>query len=495
MGKLTSLLKKKKSRGDGLTSSDLQEKAGSTLSGISVETAPPLSLSIPATTMGEGTSSSDLQASFSLMDDIMDQLAGTTPDTPQPTLPSSSSDFSDFGLAFELSRQLDQGITSTEKELGSSSAGQGVASTTTTTTTTKIGKLEQNRAFKDNAFLKNQQRQQQQNPASSNINSLSSSSIPSAQTRRLSEKRAEEIERAAEAAARLREASKKANAQLPSDDEGSSSSDSDGSDDEVSPRRRRQQQQKLLQMQQQQAMLQLQQQQQLPYLAGEPFLSNAGSPRRSDGGSGSGSGGSKKPQPINHEAVIDRMKDRHRALLAGAAAAARDEYYEEYMDEYGLAQPLQAPGSMMAYNMQYGVDPTLMYGVDEFRFARECGSDVSSSQSNSVNNGETMMPARPRFRQQSTASSARASEDSWADPYPVLSSAGKSYSNEGGQGGMTMAATVATTATAAAPATQQVQGTGEDSMVLAKDTTLTAEDDLVSEKADAAVDEMTKVVE
>ncbi|KAF9932340.1 hypothetical protein BGZ67_004767 [Mortierella alpina] len=547
MGKLTSLLKKKKSRGDGLTSSDLQEKADSTLSGISVETAPPLSLSIPATSMGEGTSS-DIQASFSLMNDIMDELAGTTPDTPQPTLASpSSSDFSD-------------------KDLTASSGQSNAASSTVAS---KIGKLEQNRAFKDNTFLRNQQQSRQ-----SNILSSTSSSAQD----RLSNKKVEEAERAAEAAARLREASKKANAQLPSDDEGSSSSDSDGSDDGLSPRRRRQQQQQLLQMQQQAMLLQQQQQQQqqLPYQTGESFVSNAGSPHRSDGGS-------KKPRPINHEAVIDRMKDRHRALLAGAAAAARDEYYEEYMDDYGFAQPLQPPGPI-GYNMQYGVDPNLMYGVDEFRmkqqqqqqqlqqqyygqggalpshpygpstpplstvlpagysytssgpmppigynssgagvyqgqpmsfagsrgpamvqpnhlpgFAREYGSDVSSSHSNSVNNGETtMMPAgHQRFRQQSTASSARASEDSWADPYPVLSSAGSAppkpyYYNESGHGGMII--------TTAAPAAtqqqqQQVQRACEDSMIAKDTTTVTPEDDVSNDKTEGTVDDLTKAVE
>ncbi|KAF9286136.1 hypothetical protein BGZ68_003170 [Mortierella alpina] len=556
MGKLTSLLKKKKSRGDGLTSSDLQEKAGSTLSGISVEAAP-LSLCIPATSMGEGTSS-DLQASLSLMDDIMDELAGTTPDTPQPTLANPSSDFSDFGHVFEFSRQFDQGTMSTDKHTTSSSgqsnaAGSNVAS--------KVGKLEQNRALKDNAFL----RSQQQNRQSNTITSTSSTYA------RLPDRKAEEAERAAEAVAKLREASKKVNAQLPSDDEGSSSSDSDGSDDGLSPRKRRQQQQQLLQMQQQ-AMLQQQQQQQQQmqqqsYQTGEHFASNAGSPRRSDGGS-------KKPRPINHEAVIDRMKDRHRALLAGAAAAARDEFYEEYMDDYDLAQQLQPPGPM-AYNMQYGVDPSMMYGVDEFRmkqqpqpqqyfgqgalpshqygpatpplstvlpagysytssgpmsvgynagagvyqgqpmsfagsrgpamhpnhnqgFAREYdrmggGSDVSSSHSNSVNNGENMMPTRQRFRQQSTASSARASEDSWADPYPVLSStasAQKPYFNEFGNGGMAMAATTATTL----PVTQEVGRACEDS-ILPKDPTPSAEDDLASETSDATVDDITKIVE
>ena len=100
MGKLTSLLKKKKSKGDDLSG---QLTVGSTMTGssVSVETsgipaAPfvpvpvvaPLSLSIPTTEM---TTTTELQPPFSLMDDIMDELAGTTPDTPQP---SNSSDFS-----------------------------------------------------------------------------------------------------------------------------------------------------------------------------------------------------------------------------------------------------------------------------------------------------------------------------------------------------------------------------------------------------------------
>jgi hypothetical protein len=96
MGKLTSLLKKKKSKGDDLSG----QRTGSTMSGssVSVETsgisAPfvtsvpvvaPLSLSIPTTTEMITTTATELQSPFSLMDDIMDELAGTTPDTPQPS--------------------------------------------------------------------------------------------------------------------------------------------------------------------------------------------------------------------------------------------------------------------------------------------------------------------------------------------------------------------------------------------------------------------------
>lgn len=98
MGKLTSLLKKKRSKGDDLSG---QRTVGSTMTGssvsfetsgtpaapfVSVPVVAPLSLSIPSTEM---TTTTNLQSPFSLMDDIMDELAGTTPDTPQP---SKSSD-------------------------------------------------------------------------------------------------------------------------------------------------------------------------------------------------------------------------------------------------------------------------------------------------------------------------------------------------------------------------------------------------------------------
>ncbi|KAF9918521.1 hypothetical protein FBU30_000146 [Linnemannia zychae] len=93
MGKLTSLLKKKKSKSDDLSA----QRSGSAVSGSPVSadvsaitaviSAPPLSLNIST----NETSTAECQSSFSLMDDIMDELAGATPDTPQP---SKSSDLS-----------------------------------------------------------------------------------------------------------------------------------------------------------------------------------------------------------------------------------------------------------------------------------------------------------------------------------------------------------------------------------------------------------------
>jgi len=86
MGKLTSLLKKKKSRGDNLSSlsSGMQSNnaCSSSVSGASVD-ALPLSLNI-RTDNHNLSAPSGAPLSLSLMDDIMDELAGTTPDTPQP---------------------------------------------------------------------------------------------------------------------------------------------------------------------------------------------------------------------------------------------------------------------------------------------------------------------------------------------------------------------------------------------------------------------------
>ncbi|KAF9087017.1 hypothetical protein BGX23_008417, partial [Mortierella sp. AD031] len=89
MGKLSNLLKKKKSKGDDLsgqgsgstmTGSSMSYETTHTVAPITALVVPPLSLSIPTT-----DSISSGQTPFSLMDDIMDELAGTTPDTPQPS--------------------------------------------------------------------------------------------------------------------------------------------------------------------------------------------------------------------------------------------------------------------------------------------------------------------------------------------------------------------------------------------------------------------------
>ncbi|KAK3813735.1 MAG: hypothetical protein J3R72DRAFT_61279 [Linnemannia gamsii] len=401
MGKLTSLLKKKKTKGDDLGG----QRTGSTMTGssISVETSgipaiftsavvvAPLSLSIPTTEI----TTTETQAPFSLMDDIMDELAGTSPDTPQPSQPT---DLNDFGLAFELSRQLELGASE------SKAARNGALNQ-------KIGKLDQNSAFKHNAFLQQARSGTSTTPAvaavvagagvgttpyrsthsstNGNTNNNASSTFsnqnssttgstaatatsttttttsstttatPSYLRGRPQTKGAEET--TSEAAARLREASKKANAQLPSDDEGSDASDSD--DSQYVPGFKKQQ--RLLQQQQYEHQLFLEQQQILQQQLGlnkspEELELEEEAERR--------------PLAINHEAVIDRMKDRHRALLHGAAAAAREEYYEDYRDEYGMMIPpqqMQSPGvAVMNYNMQYGMDPSVIY-ADDYRIQQQ----------------------------------------------------------------------------------------------------------------------------
>src|SRR5690348_6477385 len=112
MGKLTSLLKKKRSKGDDLSG---QRTVGSTMTGssvsfetsgipaapfVSVPVVAPLSLSIPTTEM---TTTTGLQSPFSLMDDIMDELAGTTPDTPQPSRSNDLSGMSRKSIQFFFS--------------------------------------------------------------------------------------------------------------------------------------------------------------------------------------------------------------------------------------------------------------------------------------------------------------------------------------------------------------------------------------------------------
>ncbi|KAG0284382.1 hypothetical protein BGZ96_011234, partial [Linnemannia gamsii] len=185
---------------------------------------------------------------------------------------------------------------------------------------------------------------------------------------RFQTKEAEEEEEAQAAAAKLREASKKANAQLPSDDEGSDASSDDSEDESGLSKKQR----RLLAQQQHQHQLFLEQQEILQ--------------QQLAGVKGAGVGGldgeeeeEKKPVVINHESVIDRMKDRHRALLQGAHAAhtavAREEYYEDYRDDFAMMQQQQGMlppgGGPMVYNMQYGgMDPSMMY-TDDYRLQQQ----------------------------------------------------------------------------------------------------------------------------
>ncbi|KAF9918522.1 hypothetical protein FBU30_000147 [Linnemannia zychae] len=281
----------------------------------------------------------------------------------------------------------------------------------------KIGKLEQNSAFKDNAFLLHARtsgalltpthvitgttgarvgtpyRSNQSSSASNNNNQVPSTSgstmvttiakantnvntgvaaaAPSHSKNRLQP--IKESEQAADAVAKLREATKKANAQLPSDDEGSDASDSEDSDYEPGFKK----QQKLLAQQQYQHQLFLEQQQILLQEMTGMHGRSAGIDFQEQEEEKEEEEVEKKPVEINHEAVINRMKDRHRALLQGAAAAAREEYFEDFRDEHGMIPPpVLSPGAMMAYNMQYGMDPSMVYGSglihpDEYRFQQQ----------------------------------------------------------------------------------------------------------------------------
>ncbi|KAG0338281.1 hypothetical protein BG000_004279, partial [Podila horticola] len=467
MGKLTLLLKKKKTKGDESSTSDIQDTS-SNISAIDLST--PLSLNIPSASLTGSSISQEAPAlSLSLMDDIMDQLSGTTPDTPQPM---AKSDFSDFSHVFELSHQLESGGANAN------------------TSKPQVRKLEQSSAFKDNVFLRSQLQKQPNTTSSRHINKPGSGATGASDTNisvtqaflRSGLQAAKEAEER-EATAKLREASKKANAQLPSDDEGSDASDSEDSDDDDDEETKalKKHEKQLLFLQQQQQLLH-HQHQPLQQLPGGADSGGTESPvgKKSRGGI-INSPWPTKPEPINHEAVIDRMKDRHRAVLAGAAAAARDEYYEEYMDEFGIQQ--QQP-NQMAY-MQFG-DP-MMYGMDDYRIqqaqaqqaqaqqqmyysqgmpthphsmsgAYSSGpvpygyaqapmapgynpsgvvngmynmrahlasmghSTMSASGSDMSNSDHPISPRRTSRQQSTTSSSARASEDSWAEPYPVSSS-------------------------------------------------------------------------
>ncbi|KAF9192143.1 hypothetical protein BGZ50_008786 [Haplosporangium sp. Z 11] len=316
MGKLTNLLKKKKSKNNVLTPSDLQGKASSTMSGSSVDTVP-LSLSLPVTTTN---ASSDLQASFSLMDDIMDELAGSAP---------KKADLNG------------QSVTATTTNSHTSSRNRS----SNIPNINSFGKRHPPSKFTDPLTCQDDRNH------NSGLGSKSITTEPTSTKQHLRGGRvqAKGAEEKAEATSRLGEISKRANAQLPSDDEGCDNSDSEGSDGELSSYKKRQLALRQ-QQQQQQSLLQRQQPQQ------EQPGSRAGSPR--------GDVSSKKNCPVNPEGVIDRMKDRHRAVIAGAAAAARDEYYEDYMDECGMRQSV-------AFNMQYGMDPSMAYGIDDYQLQQQ----------------------------------------------------------------------------------------------------------------------------
>ncbi|KAF8935652.1 hypothetical protein BGZ58_004869 [Dissophora ornata] len=395
MGKLTSLLKKKISRAGDQSTEMHEGKAtsaagsSSTVSGSSsVETTPAsatmatLSLSIPTTiekrSLDLNASLAQQNQSLSLMDDIMDELAGSTPDTPRHT---HKLDLGDCGLAFELSRQLD--LRDSQQTDGNVN-GDNTRTDPNSCRPLKVGKLDQNSAFKDNAFLRLQQQQRFGPSATANtakmvtanaipyrstVNIYGNSATIDTTTKTTSYNNstsnnfssysrgllAKEAAEKAEAVTKLREAAKKANAQLPSDDEGSENSDSDESDDVQEALKQRQ---LVLQQQQQQHEQQQQQQQQQEQ-------NKAGSPHRD---------GSGKKSRV--EDVMDRMKDRHRAVLAEAAAAAREEYYEEYMGEYGQQQQqqlqhLQHTQGPAGYGIQCGLDPNVMYGMDDYRIQQQ----------------------------------------------------------------------------------------------------------------------------
>ncbi|KAF9169382.1 hypothetical protein BGX21_005712 [Mortierella sp. AD011] len=332
MGKLTNLLKKKKSRSD-ISSSAQQENASSTMSSSSYEISTSLSLCIPP------SNTIKVDVSTSLMDDIMGELSGTTPDTPQPSQTNSKPDVDDFGLAFELSRRLDLGTSQTDSKIISSNG------------TANVGRLEQSSASKDSAFLRSQQQPRLDLTPTLTI------SKPYRQTSNIHGPSAANtsINTTKSPSSKLREASMRANNQLPSDDEGGDNSDSDDADDEGEDEKQQQ-------FQQGQA-------------AGKTE-----SPRLDDD--------TKMACLASPEDVINRMKDRHRAVIAGAVAAARGERYEDYMDEYGHLQHVQPQGPL-GYSAQYGMDSTTMYGIDDYRMQQQqqlyCGQGVPPQMHNPVN--------------------------------------------------------------------------------------------------------------
>ncbi|KAF9573467.1 hypothetical protein BGW38_008423, partial [Lunasporangiospora selenospora] len=290
------------------------------------------------------------------MDDIMDELSGTTPDTPQPTQ-SSSNEFADLSLAFELSRQLERGAASTATSFSNSGSIATTSSTSTSATTSsisvgtsKVGRLEQNSAFKDNTFLRSQQQVRTTMPAP-RPNTTSNVSTSSTATNNLST---------------IAATFSRSQGQTSWIDDRSESTED--SDEELTPHKRHRQKQLSLggssSNSQSASRSQGQvQQDQHPSENQSGTSSKVASPRQSVD--------PKKPTRPNYETVIDRMKDRHRAVIVGnaaaaaSAAAAREEYLEEFMDEYGRSHPM--PQQMpMGYGVPYALESPMMYTVDDY---------------------------------------------------------------------------------------------------------------------------------
>ncbi|KAF8943717.1 hypothetical protein BGZ52_011292, partial [Haplosporangium bisporale] len=87
------------------------------------------------------------------------------------------------------------------------------------------------------------------------------------------------------------------------------------------------------------------------------------------------------------------------------------------MPGYGYAQPPLAPG----YNPS-GVVTGQMYNMHAHLATVGGHSTMSTSTGSDMSNSDRpMSPCRTSRQQSTTSSSARASEDSWAEPYPVSS--------------------------------------------------------------------------
>ncbi|KAF9979282.1 hypothetical protein BGZ73_002551 [Actinomortierella ambigua] len=225
MGRLTSLLKRKPKtvelQGSAPKTDDTTERKVN----LTPATGPPLSLStsfLRGPGSGSHGISSDKQTGIysttittvplahkvSLMDDIMEQLStpSPSPDTPQPTINKPISGLSDFGLAMELSCQLDQDPSTRHDDI------KALAANTAATAATAASK-----------------------PPS--CNGVAQGPLENAMITVLETQKdlqlAKKVDERAQTAVKLREASRKANAQLPSDDEGSDSDEADSDGESV----------------------------------------------------------------------------------------------------------------------------------------------------------------------------------------------------------------------------------------------------------------------
>ncbi|KAF9167634.1 hypothetical protein DFQ26_003790 [Actinomortierella ambigua] len=309
MGRLASLLKRKPKTAKLHGSTPKADDTLARTVDIAPTTRPPLSLStsfvrglrggsheVPSdkrTGTGSAAATEEsLAQKVSLMDDIMEQLATPSPDTPHPNASTPISGFSDFGRATQLPDQLEH----------DPSTGHDDAKALATKTATAVAAAA-HKALSSSGVA--------HGPPQHPTIEKSKEPVHSAATGQKTRSALKQVEERAHVAVKLCEASRKANAQLPSDDEGSDSevTDSDGESVPTLPR---------APLASPHNGVRSGPQQPQHHPVGPLHPNKSGSPQ-CEPVKKCRAGDWKKPTESEAEpvSVLDRMKDRHRAALAG----------------------------------------------------------------------------------------------------------------------------------------------------------------------------------